>query len=569
VSERPFALPITSRGIELTDRACWAILGTAMALSAGLILSLNRGATFNLDEVDFLEASPGLGPGDVLDPHNGHLVATTRLAYKAILETVGAEYLAFRVLGVLAVLLAAALFFALAKRRIGAVPALAPSLVLLFFGSAWAHVLVPIGFTDIFSICAGLGAILALERGDRRGDAAACALLVLSVATFSVGLAFVVGVAISVIARPDRRRRAWIFLVPLALYAAWWLWAASEPSFSGQQAKASNVLLIPNYVAESLAVVATALAGLNYEFELGAARFDFGAGGPGWGPVLALLAVVALALRVRRGSLPASLWASLGIVLTYWTLGALVTGEVFGRGPDSVRYVYTGAIGVLLVATDAARSIRFSTLGIAALFAAAAFSLATNIALLRDAAAHFRNDYAAPARAQFAMLELARDTVDPAFDPAAAVPPDVSPVSSPAGTYFEVVDRYGSPAFSLRELERQSESVRQDADRILASAHGVGLAPGRSRPTGECRRLAGDPPGGAVGFELPPGGARLRVQSASPAPVTLGRFATVPSIELGTLSPGETATLAIPPDASSRPWRASVAGTRSVTVCPG
>jgi hypothetical protein len=560
-------LPITGRGLQLTDRACWTLLGAGMGVSAGLTLTLNRGTTFNLDEVDFLEASPGLGPGDVFDPHNGHLVATTRVVYKAILETVGAEYLAFRVLGLLAVLLAAALFYSVAKRRIGPVPALAPAVVLLFFGSAWAHVLVPIGFTDIFSICAGLGAILAVEHGGRLRDTAACALLTLSVATFSVGLAFLVGVAIYVLARPDRRRRVWIFLVPLVLYAIWWLWAASDPSFSGEQAKAANVLLIPNYVADSLAVIAAALAGLNYSFGAGAAGIGLRASGLSWGPVLALLAVVALVMRVRRGSLPASLWASLGIVLTYWTLGALVTGEVFGRGPDSVRYVYPGAIGVLLVATDAARSVRFSILGLAVLFAAAAFSLATNIALLRDAAAHFRDDYSAPARAQFAMLELARDTVDPAFDPASAVPPDVSPVSSPAGTYLEVVDRYGSPAFSLAELQRQSDSVRQDADRILASALGVGLTPGPARTEGECRRLRSAAPDGAVGIELPPDGARLRVQGTSPATVTLGRFATVPSVELGRVSPGRTATLSIPPDSAPNRWRASVGGARSVTVC--
>jgi hypothetical protein len=103
------------------------------------------GTTFNPDELDWVFFTPSLSASDVLEPHNGNLIATTRLAYKAILETIGAEYVAFRLIAVSAVLLSAALFYALVKRRIGALPALAPTLVLLFLGSAWQHVVGPIG----------------------------------------------------------------------------------------------------------------------------------------------------------------------------------------------------------------------------------------------------------------------------------------------------------------------------------------------------------------------------------------------------------------------------------------
>ena len=489
-------------------------------------------------------------------------MATTRLVYKAILETFGTDYAAFRVLGTLAVLLSAGLFFSLVKRRIGAVPALAPTLVLLFFGSAWGHVVVPIGFTDIFSIAAGLAALLALERGDPRGDVAACALLALSVATFSIGIAFAVGIAISVLIRPDRRRRAWIFLIPLVLYAGWWLYALPTESPAEPQAKASNVLVLPSYVAESLAAVTGALVGLDYDFANPAEGLELG-----WGRIVATLAVVALVLRIRRGSVPASLWVSLGILLTYWGLASLVV-DPLTRPPGANRYIYTGAVGVLLVATAAAGGIRFSRLGLAALFAAAAISLATNLALLRDGAARFRNDYSSPARAQFAMLELARGHVDPGFDPAGAVPPDVSPVSSPAATYFAVVDRYGSPAYSLSELERQADGVRQDGDRILASALGLHLeASASGGPAKRCRDYRSTGAGEAIVFELPAGGASLHVRAAGPSPVAVGRFADTTSVELGSVSPGETATLAIPSDSAPNPWRASVGGARSVKVC--
>jgi hypothetical protein len=560
----PIVLPITSRGLVVTDRLCWMILAAAMAVAGGLILYLNRGTIFFLDELTWVYSSPSLDARDVIEPHNGHLIATTRLAYKAVLETLGADYLTFRLLHVSTLLVAVGLLYVLAKRRIGALPALAPCFVLLVFGSAAHHLYSPVAFSIFLCIAAGLGALVALERGDRRGDVAACALIALSVATFTTGLAFLVGVAISVLIRPDRWRRAWVFIVPLALYTAWWVWAQSQPDPAGETARLSNSLLIPSYVAESLAVVTNALAGLDFDFP----------GSPsdgiesGWGRVLAAAAVVALALRIRRGSLPASLWVSLGIVLTFWALGALAFDAIL-RAPGNGRYLFMGAVGVLLVATDAARSIRFSRLGLLALFAGAAFSVATNVAILRDGAAFFRDGYSTPARAEFAMLELARDRVDPDVDaaPAGSESPLALP-GLPAGPYLAVVDRYGSLGLTLPELERESEGVRQHADRTLARILELGLEPSRAgTPDGGCLQLRTTEPDGPIGFRLPPGGAILRARGAAPAAVTVGRFA-VPSAEVGSLVPGEAATLGIPTDWSSRPWLASIGGAESVEVCP-
>ena len=557
-------LPVTSRGLVITDRLCWGILGAAMALAAGLILYLNRGTTFFLDELVLLADSPTLGADDVLEPYNGHLIATHRLLYKAILETIGPSYLPFRLVGASAVLLAGGLFFALAKRRIGALPALAPTLVLLFFGSADWYVGTPLGLTPLLSIIAGLGALLALERGDLVGDAAACALLAFSVASFSIGLAFLVGVAISVLMRPDRRQRAWIFLLPLALYAAWYLWAADSLHSPENSTKLSNALLFPSYAADALAAATGALAGLDYDFAAG--RSDVLP--LGWGRVLAVIAVVALIVRIRRGSVPPSLWVSLGIALTLWASGALAAQP--GRTPDSARFVYAGAVVVLLVATDAARSIRFSRLGLAALFGVCAVSLATNVALLRDFGAHFRDAYSGPLRAQFAMLELSRGRVSPDYAPSAHREEIESPVPLPGGrtgAYLRVVDRYGSLGLPLSELERKSEAVRGVADRTLASALRLHLERARIGGSAGCSEHRSREPGGPISFELPRGGASLRARGGAPSPVSLGRFASSPSAEVGTLAPGEGAVLELPRDSSPRPWIGSIAGASSVEVC--
>jgi hypothetical protein len=126
-----------------------------MIASAGLILYLNRGTTFYVDELAWLYDTPDLDVGGIFQPYGGHLIATTRLAYAAILHTIGPEYLAVRVLGVTALLLCTGLLFELMRRRIGSVPALAPTVVLLFFGSAWDYVAIPIGFSTLLSIAAG------------------------------------------------------------------------------------------------------------------------------------------------------------------------------------------------------------------------------------------------------------------------------------------------------------------------------------------------------------------------------------------------------------------------------
>ena len=568
--ERPavprIVLPVTARGLALTDRVCWVILGVGMAVAAGLILYLNRGTTFSPDQTFFFLDTSSLGASDVFESRTGHLVITTRLAYLAILETVGAEYVAFRLIAVATLLLCAGFFYALAKRRIGALPALAPTLVLLFLGSAWQHVVVPNGFTVMLSVSAGLAALLALERVDSRGNIVACALLTLSVASYSTGLAFLVGVAISVLLRPDRRRRAWIFLVPLVLYAAWWLWETPSQAYGGEGPAPSNVFLVVNFTGEAFATVAAALTGLGYDF--GGTSDPFAGPAPpalelGWGRILAALAVIALVVRIRRGHLAPSLWTSLGILVTFWALAALVTG-VGTRAPTAIRYIFPGSVAVLLVATDAARASRFSRFGLAALFIAALLSVATNVALLRDGAAWFRDVQSGRIGAQFAMLELARDRVNPGFDPVGIVP---ELVSVRAAEYFATIDRYGSPAPSVAELERQNEDIRESADQILARALALRLEASSSRPDGGCRQLNAVQTEAPLGLELPRGGASLRVQAPGPAAVTLGRFGELPSVEFGSLSPRQTATLRIPPDASPRPWRAGVAGASSVEVC--
>ena len=376
----PIVLPITSRGIALTDRVCWGILGVAMALAAVLILYLNRGTTFYwLDELPSSQ-TPKLGPRDVFEPHNGHLIATTRLATSDPGD-LGADYLAFRLLAVGTVLLSAGLFYALIKRRIGALPALAPTFVLLFFGSAWQHVLVPIGFTPIFGIAAGLAALLALERGGRRGDLAACAAarvlgrhLHERVAVPRRCRGFRIDAARPMAAGMDLCRS------PRAVRGLVAVVSVGGVVVPGEETKLSNVLLIPAWSAESLATCAR--VGLGF-------RFSFSSSQPcehepGLGPgACGDRGGRAGAADKNEATSPRRCGFRSGSCSHGGRSGALSFNEL--RDPrfrplrlSRDRSEYSSS------QPPRPRSARFSRPGLVALFAACTVSLATNIALLRD-----------------------------------------------------------------------------------------------------------------------------------------------------------------------------------------
>jgi hypothetical protein len=559
----PVVLPLTNRGLVLTDGVCRVILGVAMVASAALILYLNRGTTLFVDQLSWFV---GFGTGPDIDqitrPSNGHLLAIPLSVSLALFEAFDASNLPFRLLGALSVLLTAGLFFELVRRKVGSVVALAPTLLLLFLGSDWQHVLAPQGYSVLISVAGGLAALLALERDDRRGDVLACASLCLAVLSFSVGVAFLAGVAVSVLARRDRRRRAWIFLVPFALYAAWWLWSLQ---FIGTgDARLANLLLIPAWSAESLGLVLAALVGLDYEFSAPPGTEVFNLLETGYGPILVAICIGALAWRIRRGSVPVALWASLTILLVYWSLIALTSGSG-GRVPVDVRYVYPAAVGVLLVAADATTGVRFSKWGLLVLYAVAAIGISTNIAILRDAGAWFRGEYSRHARAQLAMLELGRDHLPPGFRIGAKAPEVAAlHLDFRARSYLAAADRFGSLAFSLAELQRQDEVVRQGADLVLIRA--LELEPVPAPPPGEaCVRQR--PQQGGVSFAVPDGGAIVRLGGSAPAELGLRRFATATVQSVGSLAPGRLAALRVPPDASSMPWIASIPASDPVTVC--
>ena len=545
------------------ERVGWLIFAAVAAAASALILWLGRGATFSLDELIWLMETPDLGLGDAFEPHNGHLVATTRLLYKVILETVGTDYLTFRLLTLAAVVLTAALFFAYASRRIGKVAALAPALIVLLFGSDAGHLLTGNGFTVLFALACGLAALLALERDDRAGDVAACALLCLGVATYTVALPFVVGVGVAVILRQDRWRRIWIAAVPVALYGIWWLHAAGSDGDPQSQTTAINILLVPSWGFQSLSALLGAVSGLDYDFATDSAVSA--------GPTLALIAIAAAVWRITRGSVPASLWAALGILIALWASGALAAGLV--RQPDNSRYFYPLLITTFLVAVWAAAGMRWTRGRLIALYAIAAVGLASNMVQLRNEGNNLRNIPAPATRIQLGALDLAGDRADPKldFDAAAEAASYSLPYAvpgangeTPVDSYLRFADRYGALGYSAEELRGRSEAERALADSILIRALGISILPAEGAQVSDACLELGQEPGQPDAVHLAPGAGVVLEAVEGPSEVSLRRFSDQAALPVGTVTRGEPAVLQPPPDGAPDPWLVTVSAPTSL-----
>jgi hypothetical protein len=531
------------------------LVGAALAASGALLLGLQGRFSFYLDQWDFLLHRRGIGASVFLDPHNDHITIAPVAIYKLLLATVGmGSPLPYTVAAVLAFLLGALLLFVWMRRRVGDWPALLGIVLILFLGAAWEDLLSAFQIGYFGSIAGGLGALLALDRGDRRGDRLACLLLVVAISFSELGVPFAVAALVAVLLG-DRpwRQRLYVPLVPFVLYAAWWLgWGASS-SFS-----LHNVAVSPRYVLDAAAAGLAGMLGLSTPPSGNA----FSPVGLGVGRVLLLAAVALAAVRLhRRGSPGPGLWIVLAAGLSFWALTAFNQNPF--RPPDSSRYVYPSAVFLLLIAAELLRGIRPGPKALAAAAVLTGAVLASNIGFLHQGYKVFRAASEAT-RGGLAALEIGRPQLRPGFVLDSRIPgPWFVPI--PASSYFSAVDDYGSPAPSEAQLASAVEGERASADTVLAAALRIRLAPARGG-SGGCRTLPASPvPGPAL--PLGTGAVVLRNRSSAPVAVLLGRFSDELPVELGTLQPRSAARLRIPPDRSRRPWRLGLRGQGTVAVC--
>jgi hypothetical protein len=552
-------------------RAPWVALGIATAASIWLTLYAAVGQSFAVDEIFYygrvaakdgglVHFSHTFSPRYLLAPFNGHLALGGRLVYETVFATIGAKYTAFVLIDILGIAACSVLIFTLIRRRVGDLAALAPCVLLLFLGFAREQFSWPIDFNSAWALAAALGAVLCLRRGrSLRNDLLACLLLTISASLIEVGLAFTAGVAVMLLVE-GRWRRLWIVLVPVALYGAWYLWAI--PIYGASEgAHLSNLELIPKTFLHGLAGTLGALTGTN-QVHPGST-----AGEATWfGKGLAIAAIVALALRIRRGSLPATLWVWLTTLGVYWLLLALAA-----RTAESSRYLLITGTLVILIAADSVRK-QLSNRTAAVLFVLVALALPANVdQLLKERDQDTFHVDAVTSKIDFGVLDLARAYVDPDYvisaDPVVAEAGGGLLLGLPAGAYLEAAEQNGSIGYSLDQIRGLPEEKRATADAALARALDLSLQPAGPAGAGaSCRSVAATSDAPAA-VQLPFGRTLFHVpRQDEPVLIGVRRFAAEgPGFALATLHSGYWASLTIPRDAATEHWQAVVNGP--IGVC--
>jgi hypothetical protein len=545
------------------------LLGAALVIAGGLTLFLTWEMTFYQDTWGILMTRRDPSVETLLAPHNEHIVLFPVLIEQVLLRVFGMasarpEY----VLSAIGLLGSATLLFIYLRRRVGEWLALFAVTLVLFLGPAWEVLLWPFEIVFVGSVFFGLAALLSIEREDRGGDLAACVFLVLSIGFSSLGIPFLVAAAVALALGPPGRRlgRAYVVAIPALLFGAWYAeWGHDAESHTSLE----NLLDTPKYVAEAVAASVGSALGLNPDPTTDA----LGRGPhpePGLNPVWNRLAVVAIVLalvvrQVRGGRLSPSFWPAAALALTNWVLPAL--NYFPGREATNSRYQYTGAVFTLMLVACLFNGIQPKRRTLAVAGTVTALALVPHLVVLVKGA-DFLEEQSVLTRADTAAIEIARQTIDPAFqltDEVAGTPtlPNIY-----AGEYLEAVGEHGSPAYTPAELATAPDDGRFQADVVLVHALPVALSSveGGFGASARCR-----PVPAAAEVALRPGTTtRIEVAPGPDATFLLRRFADAEGeypIESAGQPGGSASELTIPADTVSVPWHLRVRAEQPVRVC--
>lgn len=421
-----------------------------VALAAVVLLVFGRELTFFFDDWQLILVPEALAPHNLLNPHNGQLIAMPRVIYGVLLDLFGmTSQLPFRAINVAAASTCALLLYFFIRRRIEPILALVLLLPVLVLGVAWEALLLSLSMNFLLGLAAGLGMLLVLESKAAKADLVASLLLVTSLACGGIGLAFVAAAAADVLTRRDPRR-LWIPGVPLLLIGLWYLLGGE----SSRTDYFANLLSLPDYVWKASRAAVGAASGVTAGRFSDQAAFLIQS-------LLVVLCLTGIAARFTASRVPVSreTYVVAAALLAFWLLGGLAMGE--GRSPDASRYQYPAV--VLLIATAAClmEGIRLPRWVPMALLPLVVFSVASNLRGLEDGRNFLVEQteitLAATGRLESVASDLETLTLTEEVTGARFQQLIVS------GPYMRAVKRYGSPAYDEAEIAEASGPARRAA----------------------------------------------------------------------------------------------------------
>ncbi len=535
------------------------LLGAALAVAAGMTLALTSEMTYFGDSWGLLITRREIGIDTILHPHNEHLIAVPALIEMLFLRLFGMDPTPGQLLLIALLLSTAVLLFVYVRRRVGPWFALFAAVLILFLGPAYEVLLWPFEITFCGPVLFGLAMLLALEREDMLGDVAACLFLIASLGFSSLGVPFIAGAAVAVLIGPreDWLRRSYVFVIPAALFAAWFLGWGRE---SESQIALRFILESPRAVLDSMTTAVASLLGLG-------AIQPGGLPDRSWGraALVGLVIVVGYWLLRRRPVVSRTVWPVAATAAATWFLTAFP-----GREPAASRYQYAAGIFVLMILANLFRDARPGRNAILAGAAVTALAVAPNLVDLRDGANFFKRQ-SVIARADTAAIEIASRTVDPTFQLAPEVAGSPNLVNVYAGEYLEAVDEYGSPAYSPAELESAPEEGRVQADVVLGEALPIATDTLRRREVDfqSLGCLAVNEQGTRTEIPLRPRSAWIVLSPGPPGSLSMRRFAAENyPVELEDAPGGAVTRIRIPRDTTRQPpWRLLVESRQTAHVC--
>ncbi len=529
---------------ENAERASIAGLLLVSLVAAVYLLRAGHDTMAFYDEWDFIAKRRGLSADSLLAPHNGHLSLIPVALYKLLLQIAGlANYWVFRVVLVVAHVACVWLVFLLARPRVGTVGAAFAGAFVAVLGAAGDDLLWGFQIGFVGGVACGLGALLALDRGTRRGDAAAAVLLGLSLAFASVGAAFVIAATVEIALDSRRRERWWVIGAPLALYAAWYL------GYGESQIKRDNIGETPVFAAESGAAAAGGVVGLTLEY----------------GRVLLVgLAAVVVQRLWRSETLTPRLVAVAVAAPAIWILTGLSRAQY--NEPAAARYIYTGAVLIVLLVCELARGRSVVRPAQALLLGALlTFTAVAGANTIDKWGGSLRNS-AAELRVRLGALALVADRVDAGFQPGPTVAPQLY-----ARSITEAQQDFGRIGLTPAQLRRVPQPQGAAADDVLLRARQLrteAVAATSTPADAACTRTNPTGPDNRLDVVVPEGGA-VRITARARAGVLARRFARefsqTPIVEV----PAGGAVLVRADDdaAAGVPWRLQVASGGRVVVC--